>query len=91
MSDFNIGFVVFPGITQLDFTGPFEVSSRLGTPPSISVPNKGAMARAAGAVSIHVPAKAQHLSIVLVRGMDCIDVTSLLDLKPDRCLFTPIG
>lgn len=40
MSDFNIGFVIFPGITQLDFTGPFEVLSRLGTPPSISTPSK---------------------------------------------------
>ena len=36
MSDFNVGFVIFPGITQLDFTGPFEVLSRIGTPPSIS-------------------------------------------------------
>ncbi|EPE98999.1 DJ-1/PfpI family protein [Rhizobium grahamii] len=40
MSDFNLGFVIFPGITQLDFTGPFEVLSRLGTPPSLSVPSK---------------------------------------------------
>jgi cyclohexyl-isocyanide hydratase len=40
MSDFNIGFVIFPGITQLDFIGPFEVLSRLGTPPSISAPSK---------------------------------------------------
>lgn len=40
MPDFNVGFVIFPGITQLDFTGPFEVLSRLGTPPSISVPSK---------------------------------------------------
>ena len=40
MSDFNIGFVIFPGITQLDFTGPFEVLSRLGTPPSVSAPSK---------------------------------------------------
>jgi len=32
MSEFNVGFVIFPGITQLDFTGPFEVLSRLGTP-----------------------------------------------------------
>ncbi len=39
MADFNVGFVIFPGITQLDFTGPFEVLSRLGTPPSISVPS----------------------------------------------------
>jgi cyclohexyl-isocyanide hydratase len=40
MPDFNIGFVIFPGITQLDFTGPFEVLSRLGTPPSLSAPSK---------------------------------------------------
>ena len=40
MADFNVGFVIFPGITQLDFTGPFEVLSRLGTPPSISVPSE---------------------------------------------------
>ncbi|TJX41753.1 MAG: DJ-1/PfpI family protein, partial [Mesorhizobium sp.] len=36
MADFNVGFVIFPNITQLDFTGPFEVLSRLATPPSIS-------------------------------------------------------
>ena len=35
MSDFNTGFVIFPGITQLDFTGPFEVLSRLDTPPAV--------------------------------------------------------
>lgn len=28
---------------------------------------------------------------VLVRGMDCIDGTPLLDIKPDRSLFTPIA
>ena len=26
---------------------------------------------------------------VLVRGLDCIDGTPLIDLKPDRCSFTP--
>jgi tRNA-Thr(GGU) m(6)t(6)A37 methyltransferase TsaA len=26
-----------------------------------------------------------------VRGLDCLDGTPLLDLKPDRCLFTPIA
>ena len=40
MAHFNIGFVVFPGITQLDFTGPFEVLSRLGTPPSPTVSSR---------------------------------------------------
>lgn len=28
---------------------------------------------------------------VLVRGLDCIDGTPLLDLKPDRTLFTPVA
>ena len=28
---------------------------------------------------------------VLVRGMDCLDGTPLLDLKPDRTLFSPIA
>ena len=28
-------------------------------------------------------------STVLVRGLDCLDGTPLLDLKPDRCAFTP--
>ena len=30
-------------------------------------------------------------NIVLVRGLDCLDGTPLLDLKPDRSLFTPIA
>jgi tRNA-Thr(GGU) m(6)t(6)A37 methyltransferase TsaA len=28
---------------------------------------------------------------VYVRGLDCVDGTPLLDLKPDRTLFTPIA
>ena len=30
-------------------------------------------------------------STVLVRGLDCIDGTPLIDLKPDRCEFTPLA
>jgi tRNA-Thr(GGU) m(6)t(6)A37 methyltransferase TsaA len=30
-------------------------------------------------------------NMLLVRGMDCLDGTPLLDLKPDRTLFTPIA
>ena len=29
--------------------------------------------------------------MLLVRGLDCLDGTPLLDLKPDRCRFTPIA
>src|SRR5437764_4470627 len=28
---------------------------------------------------------------VLVRGLDCLDGTPLIDLKPDRCTFTPLA
>src|ERR1700748_3604090 len=30
-------------------------------------------------------------STVLVRGLDCHDETPLVDLKPDRCEFTPLA
>ena len=30
-------------------------------------------------------------STILVRGMDCLDETPLLDIKPDRSLFTPVA
>ena len=30
-------------------------------------------------------------STVFVRGLDCLDETPLLDLKPDRCEFTPLA
>lgn len=29
--------------------------------------------------------------ILIVRGLDCVDGTPLLDLKPDRCAFTPLA
>ncbi|KAB2678120.1 MULTISPECIES: SAM-dependent methyltransferase [Brucella/Ochrobactrum group] len=28
---------------------------------------------------------------LLVRGLDCLDGTPLLDIKPDRCLLTPLA
>ncbi|ACI92974.1 conserved hypothetical protein [Afipia carboxidovorans OM5] len=30
-------------------------------------------------------------NIVTVQGLDCLDGTPLIDLKPDRCQFTPIA
>jgi tRNA (Thr-GGU) A37 N-methylase len=30
-------------------------------------------------------------STVLVQGLDCLDGTPLIDLKPDRCEFTPVA
>lgn len=29
--------------------------------------------------------------VVTVRGLDCLDGTPLLDLKPDRCAYTPLA
>jgi tRNA-Thr(GGU) m(6)t(6)A37 methyltransferase TsaA len=29
--------------------------------------------------------------VVSVRGLDCLDGTPLIDLKPDRCAFTPLA
>jgi cyclohexyl-isocyanide hydratase len=62
MADFNIGFVIFPGITQLDFTGPFEVLSRLSTPPSTSAVSKFPQAKT------HVVAKTMQ-PVVSDRGL----------------------
>ncbi|MDE2377874.1 tRNA (N6-threonylcarbamoyladenosine(37)-N6)-methyltransferase TrmO [Bradyrhizobium sp.] len=28
---------------------------------------------------------------ILVRGLDCLDGTPLIDVKPDRCQFTPLA
>lgn len=33
----------------------------------------------------------QDGTTLLVRGLDCLDGTPLLDLKPDRTLFTPLA
>jgi tRNA-Thr(GGU) m(6)t(6)A37 methyltransferase TsaA len=30
-------------------------------------------------------------NMILVRGLDCLDGTPLLDVKPDRCEFTPLA
>ncbi|MDR4305428.1 tRNA (N6-threonylcarbamoyladenosine(37)-N6)-methyltransferase TrmO [Chelatococcus sambhunathii] len=30
-------------------------------------------------------------STLLVRGLDCLDGTPLIDLKPDRCQFSPLA
>ena len=29
--------------------------------------------------------------VLLVRGLDCVDRTPLLDLKPDRCAYSPLS
>jgi cyclohexyl-isocyanide hydratase len=62
MSDFDVGFVIFPDLTQLDFTGPFEVLSRLATPPSTTAPSAFAHSRT------HVVAKTMQ-AVLSDRGL----------------------
>jgi cyclohexyl-isocyanide hydratase len=45
MARFDLGFLIFPDITQLDFTGPYEVLTRLGTPPALGEPPRFAEVR----------------------------------------------
>ncbi|MGO4285041.1 tRNA (N6-threonylcarbamoyladenosine(37)-N6)-methyltransferase TrmO [Bosea sp. TAB14] len=37
------------------------------------------------------PLVAREGPVLLVRGLDCLDETPLLDIKPDRTLFKPIA
>src|SRR6187431_3299266 len=84
MSDFNVGFVIFPGITQLDFTGPFEVLSRLGTPSSISVPSKFAQSR------VHVIAKTL-LPVSSDRGLGIMPTCTFETSPPLDLICVPGG
>jgi cyclohexyl-isocyanide hydratase len=84
MSDFNIGFVIFPGITQLDFTGPFEVLSRLGTPPSLAVPSKFPQ------LKTHVVAKTM-LPVVSDRGLGIMPSCTFQSCPPLDLICVPGG
>jgi len=84
MSGFNIGFVIFPAITQLDFTGPFEVLSRLGTPPSHSTPSKFAQAKT------HVVAKTM-LPVVSDRGLGIMPTCTFHTCPPLDLICLPGG
>ena len=84
MSDFSVGFVIFPGITQLDFTGPFEVLSRLGTPASISVPTKFPQSRT------HVVAKTM-LPVLSDRGLGIMPTCTFESCPPLHLICLPGG
>ncbi len=84
MSDFNIGFVIFPGITQLDFTGPFEVLCRLATPPSIAVPSRFPQART------HVIAKTM-LPVASDRGLGIVPTCTFDNCPPLDLICLPGG
>jgi tRNA (adenine37-N6)-methyltransferase len=38
-----------------------------------------------------VPLLRREGPVLVVRGLDCLDGTPLLDLKPDRCAYTPLA
>jgi cyclohexyl-isocyanide hydratase len=84
LSDFNVGFVIFPGLTQLDFTGPFEVLSRLGTPPSISVPSKFPQSKT------HVVAKTM-LPVLSDRGLGILPTCTFENCPPLDLICLPGG
>lgn len=64
-------------------------------------PNNNGVAR--GTFSLRSPVRPNPLgtsmvkligiegATVFVRGLDCLDETPLLDIKPDRCQFTPLA
>ena len=84
MSGFHVGFVIFPGITQLDFTDPFEVLSRLGTPPSLSVPSRFAEAK------VHVLARTM-LPVTSDRGLSILPTCTFEKSPPLDLLCVPGG
>ena len=84
MADFNVGFVIFPGITQLDFTGPFEVLSRLATPPSIAVPSKFSQSH------VHVVAKTMA-PVASDRGLAFVPTSTFDACPPLDLICTPGG
>ena len=84
MSDFNVGFVIFPGITQLDFTGPFEVLSRLRTPPSITAPSKFPQSKT------HVIAKTM-LPVSSDRGLGILPTCTFENCPPLDLICVPGG
>jgi len=84
MPDFNVGFVIFPGITQLDFTGPFEVLSRFGTPSSLSAPSRFPQAKT------HVAAKTMA-PVSSDRGLGILPSCTFADCPPLDLICVPGG
>ncbi len=84
MSNFEIGFVIFPGITQLDFTGPFEILSRLATPPSLSVPSRFPRA------TTHVVAKTMS-PVSSDRGLGIVPSCTFETCPPLNLICVPGG
>jgi cyclohexyl-isocyanide hydratase len=71
MSAFNIGFVIFPNLTQLDFTGPLQVLARLpGAKIHIAAKTRDAVPSdcSLGLVPTHTFADCPALDLICVPG-----------------------
>jgi cyclohexyl-isocyanide hydratase len=84
VTEFNTGFVIFPDITQLDFTGPFEVLSRLGTPPSVSTPSRFSEVRT------HIVAKTMD-PVLSDRGLRLLPTCTFETCPPLDLICVPGG
>ena len=71
MSLFNIGFVIFPDLTQLDFTGPLQVLSRLPRSATHIVAKSAAPVPSdcgLGLLPTHTFANCPHLDLICIPG-----------------------
>jgi len=71
MTLFNIGFVVFPEVTQLDFTGPLQVFQYLPQSATHVVARSAAPVRSDGALTVvptHSFATCPQLDLICVPG-----------------------
>jgi len=71
MSLFNIGFVIFPDLTQLDFTGPLQVLSRLPQSATHIVAKSVAPVPSdcgLGLMPTHTFANCPHLDLICIPG-----------------------
>jgi cyclohexyl-isocyanide hydratase len=71
MSNFNVGFVIFPDLTQLDFTGPLQVLARLPQSATHIVAKSAAPVPSdcgLGLVPTHTFANCPPLDLICVPG-----------------------
>jgi tRNA-Thr(GGU) m(6)t(6)A37 methyltransferase TsaA len=93
-----------PALKGVDFYNHLEVIYWLHHSPRnlvLQSPKKNGLTR--GTFSLRSPVRPNPIGTsivklvgiegptVLVRGLDCLDETPLIDLKPDRCEFSPLA
>jgi tRNA-Thr(GGU) m(6)t(6)A37 methyltransferase TsaA len=93
-----------PALKGVDFYEHLEVIYWLHRSPRnlvLQSPKKNGQTR--GTFSLRSPVRPNPIATsivkfvgiegacVLVRGLDCLDETPLIDLKPDRCEFSPLA